>query len=56
MKILIMTCSGDYWYKDKIGKTFKVYGTQGGVMNCKKYVIKVGKLFKEVLARDCEVI
>lgn len=55
MQVIIMSCSGQHWYKDKIGKLFKVCGVQGGV-DCKKFVVKTGKTFKEVLATDCQVI
>ena len=55
MKIIIMKCSGALWYKDKIGKVFEVCALQGG-MGCKKYLIKSGKIYKEILAEDCEII
>ena len=30
MEIIIISCSGNYWYRDKVGKTYKVLGFQGG--------------------------
>lgn len=52
MKIIVMKCSVDKaWYKDKIGKTYNVYKSEG-----KAYMVRDKNGIKSIARIDCEVI
>lgn len=52
VKVLIMKCSGEnYWYKHKIGNTFKVCN-----YNKDAYKVDLKRKVKLILKKDCQVI
>ncbi|MFV3013911.1 hypothetical protein ACLD43_18590 [Clostridium botulinum] len=52
MKVIIMKCSADkVWYKDKIGKTYKVHRSDD-----KLYMVRDKNSIKSIARVDCEII
>lgn len=56
MSIIIMSCSGDHWYRDKIGKVYNVISALPVHGSHMKYSVKDGRNIREISDRDCEVI
>lgn len=51
MKVMIMSCNGDKWYKKKISDRYMVVG-----QDKYKYKVKVGKETKNISKGDVAVI